>query len=421
MTRVWLKIFDVKILIHSINYFPELTGVGKYTGEMAEWLAARGHEVRVVTAPPYYPEWKVEKAYSGLRYAKENINGVTVCRCPLWVPSKPSGLKRILHLASFALSSFAVVLGQVFWRPDVVFVVEPPLFCALSALLLARLCGAKSWLHVQDFEVDAAFALGLLPSGRIRNLVLFVESFLLQHFDRVSTIASKMAECLESKSVDPGKVFLFPNWVDTRAIYPLESSPMKGELGFSEDETVCLYSGNMGEKQGLEILIEVARLLADESSIRFVLCGNGGVRERLFESGKNIPNIIWLPLQPVERLNQLLNLADIHLLPQRADAADLVMPSKLTGMLSSGRPIIATVNTDTEIARIVTQCGRIVEPGNAQDLAKAIIELAFDKTLRISLGNEARRLALEYFERDAVLTRFEVEVSLMSKTSKSVQ
>jgi len=153
----------VKILIYGVNYAPELTGIGKYTGEMAKWLVEQGHDVRVVTAPPYYPEWQIEKGYSGMRYSKENMHGVDIWHCPLYVPKKPSGLKRMIHLVSFACTSLPVMVRQMFWKPDIMWVVEPPLFCAPTAWAVARLSGGKSWLHVQDFEVDAAFDLGILP------------------------------------------------------------------------------------------------------------------------------------------------------------------------------------------------------------------------------------------------------------------
>jgi colanic acid biosynthesis glycosyl transferase WcaI len=96
----------VKILLISTNYSPELTGVGKYSGEMISWLAEQGHEVRVVCAPPYYPQWKVGKGYSSWRFQIENSLNKKVYRCPLWVPAKPSGLKRIIHLASFAFQVY---------------------------------------------------------------------------------------------------------------------------------------------------------------------------------------------------------------------------------------------------------------------------------------------------------------------------
>ena len=139
----------MKILFYGINFSPELTGIGKYTGEMAQWFAEQGHEVLVITAPPYYPAWKVSKGYQNA-YATEQWQGVTVFRTPLWVPAQPSGLKRLIHLASFALLSIPALFKQWSWKPDVVWVVEPPLMCAPAAVAFAKLNGAKSWLHVQD-------------------------------------------------------------------------------------------------------------------------------------------------------------------------------------------------------------------------------------------------------------------------------
>ena len=151
----------MKILLHGINFAPELTGIGKHTGEMAAWLAARWHVVRVVTAPPYYPDWQVADGYSSRSCRRHTWQGLDVWRCPLWVPVRPGGLKRLLHLASFALGSLPVMLRQIVWRPDGVWMVEPALLCAPAALGVVRLGGARALLHIQDFEVDAAFDLGL--------------------------------------------------------------------------------------------------------------------------------------------------------------------------------------------------------------------------------------------------------------------
>ncbi len=401
----------MKILIHGINYSPELTGIGKYSGEMAEWLAARGHEVRVVTAPPYYPEWRVGAGYSGWKYQQEGRRstqgGLSVWRCPLWVPARPSGVKRLLHLASFALSSLPVMLRQVFWKPDVVFVIEPPLMCSPAALLVARMSGARAWLHVQDFEVDAAFDLGILPPGVLRSWVLRIESALMRKFDRVSTISRNMLARLADKGVERERCVLFPNWVATEAIYPLPvPGVMRGELGIEADKIVALYSGNMGEKQGLEVVLDAARLLTS-SHIQFVLCGDGAARQRLMHAHQDLGNVIWIPLQPLERLNDLLGMADIHLLPQRADAADLVMPSKLTGMLASGRPVVTTAHPDTQVAEVVRECGVVTKPGDADALAQAVLLLAHDELMRAKLGERARAYALAHLERDVVLTGFE--------------
>jgi colanic acid biosynthesis glycosyl transferase WcaI len=401
----------MKLLVYGINFAPELTGIGKYTGEMVAWLAARGHEVRVVTAPPYYPEWAVRPGYSGSRYAREDWRGATVFRTPLWVPRKLTGLKRLVHLASFALSSLPTLLAQWRWKPDVVWVTEPPLFCSPAALTFARLRSAKAWLHIQDYEVDAAYELGLLKGAGVRSIVAAAERGLMRRFDRISTISSRMMERASSKGCEAARLVSLPNWADVSAVQPLRAaSPYRAELGIAHDAVVALYSGNMGAKQGLELLAEMAHLLQGRPDLEFVFCGNGAGRADLMQRCEKLANVRFLDLQPVERLGDLLGLADIHLLPQRADAADLVMPSKLTGMLSSGRPVVAGARPETELGRVASQCGIAVAPDDAQAFADAVLTLAFQPDLRRELSLRARAFAEANFDRDAVLARFEQDL-----------
>jgi len=404
----------MKVLFYGINFEPELTGIGKYTGEMTAWFAAEGHEVRVITAPPYYPAWKVGAGYSASKYHSETWQGVRVFRTPLWVPHQPGGLKRLIHLASFALSSLPVLFAQWRWKPDVVWVVEPPLMCAPAATAFASLRGAKSWLHIQDYEVDAAFDLGLIKGHALRRWVEGAERWLMRRFDRVSTISGRMVDRALAKGVAPERVVHFPNWVDISGIAPLaEPSTYRAELGLAADAVVALYSGNMGNKQGLEILADVARLLQDDSRIQFVFGGNGSGRADLQARCAGLPNVRFLDLQPLERLNHWLGLADVHLLPQRADAADLVMPSKLTGMLASGRAVLATAMPETELGRVVTQgaaCGLVVPPENAAAMAEALRALAADPARRAELGANGRRYAERELSQDVILRRFEAQL-----------
>lgn len=398
----------MRILINSINYYPELTGIGKYSGEMAEWLSRNGHNVRVVAAPPYYPEWSIAKGYNSCWYKKEIINEVKVWRCPLYVPSKPSGFTRLLHLVTYAVSSFPVLLLQLFWRPQVIITIEPPLFSAPFVWVTARMFRAKCWLHIQDYEVDAAFDLGILSSQRLRRVVLCVERWLLKKFDVVSTISTPMMKRLDQKGVLSNKQILFPNWADIGQIFPIEGASLfRIELGIKDSTIVALYSGNMGEKQGIEIIIDAALSLRENKDIVFVMCGTGAALPRMQKLAEGLNNILWLPLQPVDRLNDLLNMADIHLLPQRADAADLVMPSKLTGMLASGRPVLSTVNERTQIAEVLENSGIIVPPGDSIRLSRALVDLANDPRLRVQLGKNAREYAVEHMGLEVILRHIE--------------
>jgi len=415
----------LRLLFLGLNYTPELTGIGKYSGEMMEWLAARGHEVRVVTTPPYYPAWRVSEGYSQWRYRRErSAAGVEITRCPLWVPRKLSGGRRVVHLASFALSSLPVMLAQTGWSPDVVMTVEPAFASAPVALLVARLCGARSWLHVQDFEVDAAFDLKLLPSGGwTHQLAQSCERVIRSSFSQFSTISRSMMARLEQKGIGRERITFFPNWVDVESIRPQDGlNALRAELGIGRDDVVLLYSGNMGAKQGLEIMPQLAERLRDHAHMRFVFCGDGAYREQLERGVAGLANITFLPLQPVERLNELLNLADIHLLPQRAGAADLVMPSKLTGMLASGRAVIATAAAGTQIASAVEGHGMVVAPGDVEAMAQAALLLAENAALRNRMGDAARGFAVRELARDPVLLRFEAALagSLMEVPSTAI-
>ncbi|SOZ17549.1 colanic acid biosynthesis, glycosyl transferase [Cupriavidus taiwanensis] len=397
----------MKILIYCQNYAPELTGIGKYTGEQAQWLAARGHEVRVICAPPYYPAWRVSDGYSAWRYASETHGGVTVYRAPVWVPRKPSGLLRILHLMSFALSSLPCMAAQLRWRPDVIFAVEPTLMCSPAALLLGSCTRARTWLHVQDLEVDAAFALGVLRHPLLRRLATRVERALTTRYQRVSTISQAMADALRAKGVSPARLKLLPNWADLHEAPADAALAFRHGLGIAADAVIALYAGNMGNKQGLEVLADAAQALQGHPRIHLVLCGDGSGRAALQARCAGLARVHFLPLQPQAQFHAMMAAADMHLLPQRADAADLVMPSKLTGMLASRRAVIATAQPDTELGRLVARVGVLVPPGDASALAHAIATLACQPQRRAMHAAAGRAWAEAHLGRDAVLAQLE--------------
>jgi colanic acid biosynthesis glycosyl transferase WcaI len=271
--------------------------------------------------------------------------------------------------------------------------------------------GARSWLHIQDFEIDAAFQLGMLRGKLVRGIATSLERILLRRFDRVSSISPRMVERLQEKGVASERGLLFPNWVDTYAISPMPSNTeYRRELGIPDTAFVAMYSGTMGAKQGLELLAEMAVHLKSETEIHFVFCGNGPGREALHLSCADLPRVHWLPLQPVERLSELLSTADVHLLPQQQAAADLMLPSKLTGMLASGRPVLTTADHGTELERWVKDCGAVVPPGDSATMAITLLALFRDPQRRHAMGEEGRRRALTRLPRDTTLERFCVEM-----------
>lgn len=397
----------MRILILGINYPPEQIGIAVYTGGLAQAMAASGYDVEVVTAVPYYPEWQRREGFRGLRWRRSVESGVTITRCPLYVPSVPTGLKRIAHHLSFAASALAPLIRAAMTRPNIVLVIAPSLIAAPMGLLTARLSGARAWLHVQDFEVEAAFATGLLDDrGWPAKLARAIEHRIVRAFDRVSTISSEMRRKLVAMGVAEERTTELRNWSDVQRVRPLAGPSLyRAEWGITAPH-VALYSGNIANKQGIGIVVQAARELVHRHDLIFVICGQGPNLATLQESARNLPNVMFQDLQPVEKLGDLLGLASVHLLPQIAGAADLVLPSKLVNMLASGRPIVATALPDTGLARELEGCGLVVAPGDVGAFSVAIQRLIDDPVLARQQGVGARQRAERDWARATIIARF---------------
>ncbi|MXO86662.1 WcaI family glycosyltransferase [Altererythrobacter aurantiacus] len=398
----------VSLLVFGLNYTPELIGIGPYTTGLAEEMAQRGHCVRVVAGQPYYPRWRVERQLDGAWETSER-RGVEVTHCPLYVPNRPNAVRRLRHYASFAAGAFVPMMRAIKReRPDAVFAVAPSLAAFPVAWIAARLRGASLWLHIQDFEVDMAFATGLLhyrkPLGRMARAF---ERFMIGRADVVSSISPKMCERLVKMGLPQDRVVELRNWANhAAAIERADGSRLRREWRL-EGKTVALYSGNIGAKQGLELVVEAARALQDRTDIVILVCGEGPNRSALKQKAHGLANIIFKPLQSPAGFAEMMAMADIHLLPQVADAADLVLPSKLPNILASGRPVVATAAAGTGLASETLGCGLVVPPGRAGAIADAVRRLADDPELSEALGAEGKRRAGLRWSLGHVAERFE--------------
>ncbi|MEW6638469.1 MAG: WcaI family glycosyltransferase, partial [Actinomycetota bacterium] len=320
-------------------------------------------------------------------------------------------------------SSLPAMSWQASWRPDVVILVEPSLFGAPAALLVARLCGAKSWLHIQDFEVDAALELGLLRGAWTRRLLYRAEGLLMRRFSRVSTITEAMVRRVLDKGVPEERTALFPNWANLEIVSPMpRDNEVRRELGAGPEDVLVLYAGNMGEKQGLELILEAAHRLGRRRDVHFAMVGAGAARRRLEQEARarGLENLRFFPVQPMERLSPMLAAGDVHLIVQRREAADLVMPSKLTNILAAGRPSVATAEPGTALYDVLDGqgCGIIVPPGDADGLVRAIETLADDIGRREKMGQNARRYAEDRLDKDKILSRFEMRLRRLVEESR---
>jgi colanic acid biosynthesis glycosyl transferase WcaI len=401
----------MNILILGINYAPEMVGIGPYTAGMAQFLAAAGHSVTVVCAKPYYPQWKVEPAYAGGGQRVSVEHGVRVVRVPTYVPTNPDGKRRLLHHMNFAARAELAMWEETRRsKPNVVIGIAPSLVSITAARHAALRTGAKLWLHIQDFEVEAAFATGLLKDGGLlAKAARRFESWAVKA-DRVSTISPQMCAKLIEKGVSPERVVEFRNWANIDEVVPLTSGSVYRSEWNIDRPYVAVYSGNIANKQGIGIVVKAAQILKHRKDLIFIVCGNGPNRDRLVEQSGGLDNIQFHELQPRERLSELLGLASIHLLPQIGGTADLVLPSKLTNMLASGISTVATALPGTGLAHEVEGCGLITPPGDETAFANAIELLLDNPGLRKSTSQEARNRAVQRWSRDKILLQFQKDL-----------
>lgn len=367
------------ILLIGINFSPELTGIGKYTGEMVDWLVENNFQCNVVTSFPYYPYWQIQKPYKNKFHTRETLkNGrLNIYRCPMYVPAQPSGMKRLIHEFTFFCSALLMVIYLLFKpKKDYIFCVAPPFHIGFLGLIYRFFKGGKILYHIQDLQIEAARELQMLKSDKAFKVLFGMERQILQRVDFVSTISSGMLKKV-SKKADK-EVLFFPNWVDTNAYCPLyDSAELKKLWGFHEADKIVLYSGSIGEKQGLDSILSVARHLESSNFIKFVICGTGPYKEKLIQSAKEqkLNNVHFLPLQEPHMFNNFLNMADVHLVLQKKNASDLVMPSKLTTILAVGGLALITAEPGTNLFEIINdnRMGVVIPSENLQSLEEAIL------------------------------------------------
>ena len=399
----------MKILIYGINFSPELTGTGKYTGEFVDNLKEMGLDIHVVTAPPYYPEWKIHAGFRRFFYQKEYSKDISVIRCPLYVPKSLSLYKRLLHLTSFAFSSFPIILGKFFWKPNIIICVAPTLFFVPSAVLLSRLIKSKLIIHVQDYEVDAMLGLKMSTLSIAQKLAEKFERWCLTSADYISTISQTMIQKAKDKGIEEDKILFFPNWSEVERfnnITDVSITNLKLKLDLPTEKKIVLYSGNVGEKQGLEILIPVAEHFRGQD-ILFLVVGEGGGKEKLQKLviTNKLENIIFKPLQTYEDLPVLLSIPSCHLVIQRKGAADAVLPSKLTNILAVGGNAIITAERETELGKLCREypgIALLVDPESPEALIEGI-----NQSLTLPAVNMvAKDYANTYLRKDKIINDF---------------
>jgi colanic acid biosynthesis glycosyl transferase WcaI len=368
----------------------------------------------MVTTFAYYPAWRKRDEDRHRFFRTDSINDVPVHRCWHFVPRQVSAWKRILHEATFILTSTFRILSLD--RPDVYVVVSPPLLLGAAAWLVGVFKRAPFVFHVQDLQPDAAVGLGMLQAGWFTHILYWLEAFAYKQAARVSGISEEILDAFRRKGVPSEKLILFPNGV---ALPSPDEIPARGKFrekqGFAPDEFLAIYAGNLGVKQGLYVLLDAAELL--EKGIRIVLCGDGADRAAIEKSlqDRHLTNVTMLPLHFGRDYQELLVDADVSLITQQSGSGNAFFPSKLLVTLAHSSPVVTVADEEGALARVVAQggFGRNILPGKPNELANALRDLAQDRQ-RLRGYSLAGRAYVEQFEQKRLLETFAAHLKLLA-------
>jgi colanic acid biosynthesis glycosyl transferase WcaI len=414
------------VVFLGINYWPDETGIAPFTTGRCEYLASRGHQVTVFTGFPYYPTWRIPEPYRRRIVSREERNGVTIFRSWLYVPEHVSAARRVMHEASFTASSLLrAMAGGARPRPDLLVVTTPPLALSLSALMLSRFWKVPFVQHVPDLQPDAAVDLGMLRPGRLTSFLYRIERLGYRKAALVSTLTEAMREKIVSKGIAPEKVVLFSDWARSELFQVPASgggAQFRRSLGLG-NEVLVVHAGNMGVKQGLEVILDAAEQSREDRAIKFLLVGDGSVRQPLEQRAKSarLDNLLFVPLLPDEQFLDLLAASDISLVTQQKSVADIVFPSKVITLMSSARAIIASTSPGSEVSRVLKEAnaGVLVAPEDPAALRAAVVVLRDDPMRRANLGANGRRFAERFWEKQRTLSLLESHLLRVATKSKS--
>lgn len=401
------SIGDVDVSILSLHYPPETTGNAPYTGALAAGLTARAHRVNAVVAHPHYPEWRVRPGY-GQWQRSDVIDGVAVRRLRHYIPRPPRGLRRLFSEISFGMR---IILSRL-PSSGVVVAVSPALFATALAALRIRLTPSRPGLVVW---VQDIYTLGMAETqeggGFSAKITKFVERRVLRAADRVVVIHPRFGDYIEREmSVDPKRITIIRNWTHLKPSRAMTKLEARSAIGWPTDRFLVVHTGNMGAKQGLDNVVEAARL-ADACSepIQFVLVGDGSDRSRLEDLAHGIERITFIdPLGDAD-YRSALAAADCLLVNELPGVANMAVPSKLTSYFDAARPVLAATEIDGITASEIEQAkaGVVVPAGDPQALLTAALQISRDTEQADVYGAAARRFCRERLTADAAIGAFE--------------
>lgn len=406
----------MKLTVLCPHFEPDVAPTGEVMTRIAHELVARGHRLHVVTALPWYRHHDVEPGWEGSILRHERRSWGSVTRVHPFPTDKRNIPARALAFGGF--TAIATVVGALArTRPDAVLAMSPPLTLGLAGWTVARSRGVPFVFNIQDVFPDVAVELGVLKNPQVIRAASWLERFTYRRADAVTVLSDDLADNVRAKVTaggagagrDPAKVRVIPNFVDTGWIRPAATdNAYRRQYGLT-GKRVVMYAGNVGLSQSLDLLLDAAAALAHEDDVVFVINGGGAARDDLERKAQGLANVRFVDMQPKERLPEVLAAADVHVVPLKRGLARSSVPSKLYSILAAGRPVVASVDPGTEVARTVEAAGAgvAVPPEDPEAFTKALAWVLDDADRRAELGAAGRRFVERWASPAAVARTYE--------------
>jgi colanic acid biosynthesis glycosyl transferase WcaI len=381
----------LKIAVLCPHYEPDTAPTGAVITRIVAELAALGHRIEVITSLPWYRDHRIEEGFAGHPWRIEDTPWGRITRLhPFPTSDRRNILRRAAAFGGF--SALTAAVASYGGRANIVLAMSPPLTLGVSGWIAARARRASLVFNVQDVYPDVAVELGYLTNGRVIAAARRLERWCYDHADAVTVLSDDLRDNVAAKTRRPERVHVIPNFVDTAWITPSDhDNAYRREFGLG-DRTVIMYAGNIGLSQSLAMVLDAAAALAYDDGIVFVVNGNGSARPELERRAAGMSNVIFVDMQPWDRLPEVLAAGDIHLVPLKSGLARSSVPSKTYSILAAGRPLVASVDEGSEVARVVERAGAgvAVAPDDSEALTKALRSLVDSPPERARMGAAGR-------------------------------
>lgn len=416
------------VVIFTMCYWPEPTGIGPMATDLAEWLADLGWKVTVVTGFPLMPDWEIYPECRGKLFERRIRNKTEIFRSWVYCPRRPRAgrmktWKRLVFDSTLVFTAVATLLSRR--PPDVIVAIGPPLQTGFASLFLKRLWGCPALYWMQDIVPDAAVNVGMMKDGAALRLARRMERAVYEGVDRIGVISDGFRNNLSAKNIAPQKLALLPNWADAETFdaTPADAGT-RSSLGWDPADFVVMHAGSMGAKQRLENVVGAFRQLEAVDRLRLVFLGGGNCSDAIRSEARrlDVKRVVFLPTAAQADYINLLRAADLLLINQAGTVIDALIPSKLLTYLLAGKPVVAAVNAESETAKFIRRagCGLIAEPDRPGALAAAILRLENDPAARMRLGAAGAAFVRAHCDKTVLLDRFAAVLTRMASRAGRV-